>query len=131
MSDDADFVSFSDLAVLGSTIACRDRFFTAVGGIRRFRGLFGVSPRVCCLLMQHLAGHLPHRPDLAHLLWALLFSKVNGTEHVHATLAGFDEKRFRKWSRIYVRLLRSIKLVRLSDRRKDKQLKAAGCLWMK
>ena len=49
----------------------------------------------------------PDDPELngatpRHLLWALLFLKKYGDEAEMATLAGCDEKTFRKWSEIFV-----------------------------
>lgn len=52
---------------------------------------------------------LSSRP--VHLLWALLFLKVYGSEHTHRMIANVDEKTFRKWSWCFVHLLSDIDVV--------------------
>ena len=38
-----------------------------------------------------------------HLLWALLFLKVYATEVVMCDMCGSDQKKFQKWTKIYVK----------------------------
>ena len=65
---------------------------------RRFRALFGASPAVCSVVWSLASRSLPPKARPIHLLWALLFLKVYATEHANASLAGVDEKTFRKWA---------------------------------
>ena len=72
---------------------------------RRFRGLFGVTPHICSLVWTLLRDKAPCRASPKFLLWALLFLKVYATEHVNAGISGVNEKPFRKWQWIFVRLI--------------------------
>lgn len=58
---------------------------------RRYRGLFGVSDLVTSDLWQMLPSVDSANPK--YLLWGLLFLKYYNTEHLHAVIAGCDEKR--------------------------------------
>ena len=70
---------------------------------RRFRALFGTSPKVCRILWDKVYEEsTPRGAKPKHLLWALLFCRVYNTEHVNASMAGCDEKTFRKWSWVFV-----------------------------
>ena len=74
---------------------------------RQFRSHFGTTPTVCLIIWERLDPYENIRPihkgvKLKHLLWALLFMKIYGTEHFHSSLTGVDEKTFRKWSWIFV-----------------------------
>ena len=67
---------------------------------RRFRSFFGTTWHICAILWNHLthtlvADHKYVKP--IHLLWALLFLKLYKTKAIHATIAGTDERTFRKW----------------------------------
>lgn len=106
-----DFVSAQHFVVLGAQLLQRAPSLSAVDDHRRFRALFGASPRVCFLLWSLLCGLCPPQGKPVHMLWALMFLKVYATEHVHAALAGVDEKTFRKWQWKFVKLLASLKLV--------------------
>ncbi len=79
--------------------------------LRRFKALFGSTPQLCSLLWSLLADLHPLGGFPRHLLWALMFLKLYSTEHVHSTLAGVDEKSFRKWCWRYVSALSQVKLV--------------------
>lgn len=78
---------------------------------RRFRSFFGTSPIICSSLWGLLAGSRPAYSQPKHLLWALMFLRLYNTEHIHARLAGVDEKTFRKWSWAFVREIAKIQLV--------------------
>ncbi|KAG9400879.1 hypothetical protein AC1031_009602 [Aphanomyces cochlioides] len=68
---------------------------TSTTNQRRFTALFGVSISVATLTWEKMP-----RPEGAqpwHLLWALMILKIYSSENVHATIAGADEKTFRKW----------------------------------
>ena len=49
---------------------------------RKFRSLFGCSSKHCSQLWYLLRDNLPTGSEPKHLLCALLFLKVYGTEHV-------------------------------------------------
>lgn len=78
---------------------------------RRFRHLFGVTPHVVSEVWNRMKHNLPRRSNCKHLLWALLFLKCYGSEHVHCALVGADEKTFRKWSWIFVKKISELRVV--------------------
>ena len=55
-------------------------------GDRDFRALFGVGANICSIVWN--LCDFPIGTEPKHLLWALLFLKVNGTESVLITIAG-------------------------------------------
>jgi len=61
---------------------------------RRFLSCFGISPNVCSCLWMLVRPLLPDGATPLHLLWALFFLKVYGTEEHNASVAGCDEKTF-------------------------------------
>lgn len=78
---------------------------------RRFRALFGVTPAVASIVWNRLQGHIPRKASPIHLLWAFLFLKTYGSEHVNCALTKVDEKTFRKWSWIFVRKIADLRVV--------------------
>ncbi len=82
---------------------------------RRFRSLFGVSALVCAKAWNLTGDKLPLSSSPKHLLWAFLFLKVYGSEHNYRILSGADEKTFRKWSWIFVKLKSNLSVVRLNQ----------------
>jgi hypothetical protein len=66
---------------------------------KHFRGLFGTCPLMCSILWERIDPYVEIARSACpiHLLCALLFLNVYGTEIVHATMVGVDEKTFRKW----------------------------------
>lgn len=77
--------------------------------LQRFRGHFGVPPLGCariCSTVQHPSRSVPN-----NLLMALLFLKMYGTEHQHATICNVDEKTFRKLAWFYVKQMSSLRVV--------------------
>ena len=76
-------------------------------GMRRFRGLFGCTPAICAWIWNYfqLKHVLPLEANPNHLLCALLFLKVYGTESTNKSITNYDEKTFRKWTWIFVELL--------------------------
>ena len=102
-------VAIAVVAQVGATICSRSlqsRFVPA----RKFRAFFGVSVSIAA----DVWAVLPYRAygEVKYLLWALMFLKIYETEQIHATLAGCDEKSFRKWSKTYIYLLADISTVR-------------------
>ena len=76
-------------------------------GLRRFRENFGISPKICETVWNSLADQdlHPHGALPIHMLCALLFLKLYESEHINRSLAGLDEKTFRKWQWLYVDLI--------------------------
>jgi hypothetical protein len=54
---------------------------------QEFRALFGIGPDVCGHVWTHLSCHKPPKTRPKHLLWTLLFLKVNGTETALSVIA--------------------------------------------
>jgi hypothetical protein len=77
---------------------------------RRFVALYGATITVASILWRKLMPQ-PQGGEPRHLLWALMILKVYSSEHVHAIIAGVDEKTFRKWSWIYVNEVESLNVV--------------------
>jgi len=75
---------------------------------RRFRSLLGTSPGTAVILWNNIGEEIPCNSWPAHLLWVLLFLKPYATGHVNAVIWGVDEKTFRKWSILFVRLISQI-----------------------
>ncbi len=71
----------------------RSHFFDMQGATahRRFRQLFGIPPWICSKIWTFLAARnaLPPNAKPRHLLCALLFLKVYGTEEVHSAFMGY------------------------------------------
>jgi len=85
----------------------------------RFLSFFGVDPAVVVEVWDLIRvpfiddGDLSHAQP-KHLMWALLFLRKYGDESEMARLAGgfggaVDEKTFRKWSKIFVHQITSLK----------------------
>jgi len=112
-------VSVEQFEQLGADIMRRDPEGRSLAVFRtRFLSFFGVDPAVVVEIWDLIevpffdSGDLSHaKPE--HLLWALLFLKKYGDESEMATIAGgdiaVDEKTFRKWSRIFVERIASLK----------------------
>ena len=77
--------------------------------LQRFRAHFCVTPSLCAEIWARLAFQPSGKP--IHLLWALLFLKTYSTEHVHAAFCQVDEKTFRKWAWIYIKLIEGLPIV--------------------
>ncbi|KAF0702403.1 hypothetical protein AaE_015956 [Aphanomyces astaci] len=88
---------------------------TSTTNARRFVALFGTTLYVTSVLWAKLEPH-PRGGQPRHLLWALMFLKVYGTEHVHATIAAVDEKTYRKWSWTYIKALEDLTEVVFNNR---------------
>ena len=86
---------------------------------RRFKAFFGMKPvRVheawVFLIYYRL---VPNGGKPEHLLWALLFLRLYGTEEVNASLIGADPDTIRKWGWDFVKALHDLskKLVRMQQ----------------
>lgn len=64
-----------------------------------FRSLFGMGPDVCLDLWHRCRQSMPAKATPKHLLWALHFLKVYGTEANMSSRAKTTRKTFRKWVR--------------------------------
>lgn len=80
-------------------------------GLRRFKSFFGVSPSICAKTWNLIKSKLPSDCQPIHLLWTLLFLKCYNTESVNHSIAGCDEKTFRKRVNQILDHLMSIKVV--------------------
>lgn len=78
---------------------------------RIFRSFFGATPSVCSILWSLLKPQERETNDPNHLLWALVFLKVYGTEEVNSSLVGTTVKTFRKWSLHMVRCISELNIV--------------------
>lgn len=77
-----------------STNTCRN--------IQRFKSLFGPTPLVCSKIWSQLSLSLISKPQPKHLLYALSFRKLYGTDTVFHMIFGTDEKTCRYWSRYFI-----------------------------
>lgn len=94
----------------GLSYANRSTSLSSLTGIRVFKSFYGIAPEVCSKLWRLLADK-PSNSEPKYLLWALFFLKRYNTEHVNAALVKCDEKTFRKWIWIFIKLLSSLELV--------------------
>ena len=78
----------------------------------RFRSMFGVSTTVCALTWNLIGREKPRGSRPIHLLWALLFLNGYASETQNSSLAGVDEKTFRKWAWSFVGLIANIGMLR-------------------
>ena len=99
--------------LLASGLLGRAPGLTMTVAKRRFRALFGVSPVVCAAAWSIAGPQLPRGARPKHLLWALMFLKIYGTEHTHAAIAHVDEKTFRKWSWAILELISNLSVASL------------------
>jgi len=65
--------------------------------------MFGITPEIA----SDMWGIIPRvrYGEPKHMLWACMFLKLYTTETIHSSLAGCNEKTFRKWAFLYIRLL--------------------------
>ena len=93
---------------IGGSIANRRFNPGSFEDMHHFRSLFGISPATCSMLWHRLQAHRPARAQPKHLMWALLFLKVYGTEAALSSMTRSTRKTYRKWVR---KMLRSISLL--------------------
>ena len=104
-------ISASRFAEFGGDMANNAPGLGILSECIRFHSLFGVSPLVCSKLWTLLRFNRPIASRPTHLLWALLFLKVYGSEVTHRTIAQVDVKTFRKWSWCFVHLVADLQIV--------------------
>ena len=74
--------------------------------VRRYKASLGVTPEITQVLWESLEGiEMKEKPNIKHLLWALLFLKVYSLEEVLSSMAETTEKTYRKWVWIIVNKL--------------------------
>lgn len=78
---------------------------------RRIRAHFGVTTHTLTIASKLVKSQLNISLQPEHLLWACMFLKLYSTEHVHAGMAGVDEKTFRKHVWTSVKALAQLKVV--------------------
>lgn len=81
---------------------------------RRFRAFFGTTSAVCARIWHCI--NIPRNAQPRHLLFSLLFLKMYGNEHQHASICSVDEKTFRKWAWYYVEQMAAMQVVRIETR---------------
>jgi hypothetical protein len=86
--------------------------------LRRFKAFFGVQPARASEVWSLLLGHnlMPPKALPVHLLWALLFLKLYGTEDVNAGMIGHDEGTIRKWVWLLVKAMHDLSKILVSIR---------------
>jgi hypothetical protein len=97
---------------------------------RRFVSFYGASSRVChqlwhLLLKAQIMAEFPALKQ-EHLLWALFFLKVYGTENVQASIVAVDEKTYRKWIWIVIEWMSNLDVVSYF---RKKNLLFASCFY--
>ncbi len=85
----------------------------AVLSVRRFIGLFGISPKLCSWYYRQLElkGLLPPKFKPLHFLWTLHFLFLYSTEIQNASRFNCCENTYRKWVRLGVAAIGLLKLV--------------------
>ena len=87
---------------------------------RIFRSQFGVSWHVCEDVWKMLDFHLSdEKRDPKHLLWALLFMKVYGSESTHSNMVGTSSKTFQKWVWKTLTEIADLKAMTVSEKSKN------------
>jgi hypothetical protein len=91
---------------------------TAERELRRFKAFFGMKPARASEVWSLLIGHnlMPPKAQPMHLLWALLFLKLYGTEDVNAGMIGHDESTIRKWVWLLVKAMHDLSKILVSIR---------------
>ena len=80
-------------------------------GYRIFRSFFGTSPMVYAVVWDLLLTLRPRKSKPVHLLWALLLLKRYHVESINATLTLVNQKTFRKWSLVFIKLIAEMPVV--------------------
>ena len=70
----------------------------------RFHAVFGCQSPVALVLSGMVLTEPMVVPGATavHMMWALMFLKVSGNETTMSTMAGVDEKTFRKWAWVLI-----------------------------
>ena len=109
--DEDDVVTAQTFSQLVGRLLCHTSESLSRTLARRFRAYFGTSPKVCCFLWTLIEDEIPKNEAPIHLLWNFMFLKIYSSENVHASVAGVDEKTFRKYSWDIIKLISDLKFV--------------------
>ncbi|KAG9414550.1 hypothetical protein AC1031_007957 [Aphanomyces cochlioides] len=96
MSTSAHQALLGQITYEASFIQRREVSCVSTTCLRRLQALFGVSRPIVARIWM-LAHQESESTEVKHLLWALMFMKQYSSEADHASIAGVDEKTFRKW----------------------------------
>lgn len=105
------YVPATTFEILGLELWKRAPGLSKVQRERSFSALFGSSPSVCSRAWSLISHTLPNGSRPIHLLWSLLFLKIYANEAVNSALTGADPKTFRKWVKLVIEALASLKVV--------------------
>ena len=105
-------LSTEDMVSICSQVLHCDRNLSSKTINRRSCAVFGIQPKTCVFLWFHLEGLLPVGAEPKHLLWALSFLKLYEVEEGRASRLQVDEKTCRKWTKIFIRAISKLNLVR-------------------
>ena len=67
----------------------------------QFWELFGCGPGFALNVWNLIFEDFPEE-SIIHVMWALMFLKMSGKESAMSSMAGVDEKTYRKWVWIFV-----------------------------
>ncbi|KAF0738930.1 hypothetical protein Ae201684_005301 [Aphanomyces euteiches] len=84
--------------------------------MRRFREMFGTSPKCCHQVWELSRTTQPSNTTPTHLLWALMFFNSYSTESEYHALTGADEKTFRKWCWTWVNMISELDCINWDNR---------------
>jgi AraC-like DNA-binding protein len=77
--------------------------------MRRFKELFGISPKVVNHVWRLLAeNEALGRLYPVHLLWACYYMKSYGRDAQNASFANVSEKTFRRWVKLALMAIESL-----------------------
>ena len=93
----------------GDAIIVREDSRRGPASMRRFRATFGTTPFCCLTLWKRV--EIPEGSQPKHLLWAMMLLKTYAVQEVMASLAGVDEKTFRKWAWVFIEAIAVIEVV--------------------
>ena len=111
MIDEDKLVSSQDFIELGASVLRRAPGLHTVDYHRLFRALLGASPRGLQFFVVSALRGTPLGKQTDSFVVGSGVLKVYATEHVHAALAGVDEKIYRKWEWMFFKLAGSLQLV--------------------
>ena len=80
---------------------------------RRFITFFGASYDVIFDLWELIVNYLPRNRNPMHLMWTMLFLKQYNKDSTNASVCGCDEKTFRNWVWLYLRVISRLDFVSL------------------
>ena len=94
-------MDISDVFKIGREIMGRESTQATMTEDCRFQELFGCGPGVALKVWNLIFEVFPDE-SIIHMMWALMFLKMYGKESAMSSMAGVDEKTYRKWVWIFV-----------------------------